>query len=160
MLIEVAGWFCGTVDSQYHCKGKFLKQAPGSKKLICQKTGHFYWTFWVAVFMNLFTNASTALFWVFSRYCEKRYMGRRDTATNEHLTEKNRSFELKKVFQLPWTFWAVLSFSLFQTSAAIVFSQNSTELAEKRFKVDSIKAGWYSALSKYTGKPSLSCCRF
>jgi hypothetical protein len=102
--------------------------------------------------MNLFTNASTALFWIFSRYCEKRYIGRRDTATNEHLTEKNRNFELRKVFQLPWTFWAVLSFSLFQTSAAVVFSQNSTELAEKRFNVDSIKAGWYSALSQYTGK--------
>jgi hypothetical protein len=102
--------------------------------------------------MNLFTNASTALFWIFSRYCEKRYIGRRDTATNENLTEKNRSFELKKVFQLPWTFWVVLAFSLFQTSAAIVFSQNSTELAEKRFNVDSIKAGWYSALSQYTGK--------
>lgn len=150
--MDVVGWFCGTVDGQYYRKGRFLSQSPVSKKLTCQKTGHFYWTFWVAVFMNLFTNASTALFWIFSRYCEKRYIGRRDTATNEHLTEKNRNFELKKVFQLPWTFWAVLSFSLFQTSAAVVFSQNSTELAEKRFNVSSIKAGWYSALSQYTGK--------
>lgn len=110
--------------------------------------------------MNLFTNASTGLFWIFSRYCQKRYIGRRDTATNERLTEKNRHFELKKVFQLPWAFWAVLSFSLFQTSAATVFSQNSTELAQKRFNVSSIKAGWYSALSKYTGEHASFWCEF
>jgi hypothetical protein len=101
--------------------------------------------------MNLFTNASTVFFWLFSRYCNKHYIGRRDTATNEHLTEKNKRFEFQKAFQLPWTFWIVMCFSLFQTSAAVVFSQNSTELAEKRFNVDAIKAGWYSALSQYAG---------
>lgn len=102
--------------------------------------------------MNLFTNAATVLFWYFSRYCNKHYIGRKDAATNETLTEKNKNFEFKKLFQLPWTYWVIMSFSLFQSSAAIVFSQNSTELAEKRFNVDSIKAGWYSALSQYSGK--------
>ncbi|GMG44341.1 unnamed protein product [Aspergillus oryzae var. brunneus] len=77
---------------------------------------------------------------------------RKDKATGEVLTEKNKKFELKKIFQLPWMFWCILAFSLFQTSAALVFSQNATELAEKRFNVDSIKAGWYSALSQYSGK--------
>lgn len=101
--------------------------------------------------MNLFTNAATAVFWFFSRYCNKHYHGRRDTATNEQLTERNKKFELQKVFQLPWMFWAVLAFSLFQTSTASTFSQNATELAEQRFDVDSIQAGWYSSLSQYAG---------
>lgn len=101
--------------------------------------------------MNTFTNAATAVFWLFSRYCSKNYNGRRDTATNEELTERNKKFELQKVFQLPWMFWAVLAFSLFQTSTAITFTQNATELAEQRFDVDSIKAGWYSSLSQYAG---------
>ncbi|OKL64360.1 hypothetical protein UA08_00978 [Talaromyces atroroseus] len=119
--------------------------------IIATRTGNFAWTFWVAVFMNLFTNASTILFWFFSRYCNKHYTGRRDTATDETLTEKNKKFEIKKLFQLPWTFWLIMFFSLFQTSAAVVFSQNSTELAQKRFNVSSIKAGWYSSLSQYSG---------
>lgn len=101
--------------------------------------------------MNIFTNAATAVFWFFSRYCNRHYSGVRDAATNEQLAEKNKKFEFQKVFQLPWMFWAVMAFSLFQTSTASTFSQNATELAEQRFNVDSIKAGWYSSLSQYAG---------
>lgn len=101
--------------------------------------------------MNLFTNAASAIFWFFNKYCNKNYKGRRDNATDEVLTEKNKKFEFQKVFELPWMFWAVLAFSLFQTSTASIFSQNATELAEQRFAVNSIKAGWYSSLSQYAG---------
>lgn len=101
--------------------------------------------------MNLFTNVACAGFWFFNVYCNRHYKGRRDTATKEQLTEKNKKFEFQKLFELPWMFWAVMAFSIFQTSAASVFSQNATELAEKRFNVDSIKAGWYSSLSQYAG---------
>ncbi|KAL4920913.1 major facilitator superfamily domain-containing protein [Aspergillus aurantiobrunneus] len=119
--------------------------------VIAKNTGNFAWVFWTSVFMNLFTNATTAIFWFFTRYCNKHYSGRQDAATNEVLTEKNKKFEFQKLFQLPWMFWAVMAFSLFQTSTALVFSQNATELAEKRFDVDSITAGWYSSLSQYAG---------
>ncbi|KAL4775749.1 putative MFS transporter [Aspergillus nidulans var. acristatus] len=119
--------------------------------VIAKNTGNFTWVFWTSVFMNLFTNAATAIFYFFTRYCNKHYTGRQDSATKEVLTEKNKKFEFQKIFQLPWMFWAVLAFSLFQTSTALVFSQNATELAEKRFDVDSITAGWYSSLSQYAG---------
>ncbi|KAJ5310051.1 DNA replication regulator Sld3 [Penicillium atrosanguineum] len=129
--------------------GGFIGKSTAN--IIAKNTGNFAWVFWTAVFMNLFTNAATAIFWFFNKYCDKHYSGRRDIATKEHLTEKNKKFEFKKVFQLPWMFWAILSFSVFQTSAALTFSQNATELAELRFDVDSITAGWYSSLSQYTG---------
>ncbi|EPS26850.1 hypothetical protein PDE_01790 [Penicillium oxalicum 114-2] len=119
--------------------------------VIAKNTGNFAWVFWTAVFMNLFTNAATAAFWVFSRYCHRHFSGRQDTATDELLTEKNKKFEIAKIFQLPWTFWAVLAFSLFQSSTALTFNQNATELAEHRFEIGAIKAGWYSALSQYAG---------
>jgi hypothetical protein len=108
--------------------------------------------------MNLFGNAATVVFWAFNRYCNNHYRGRQDTATGETLTEKNKKFELRKIFQLPWMFWSVMAFSIFQTSTALVFSQNSTELAEKRFNVSSITAGWYSALAQYAGKEYQSYC--
>ncbi|PYI04110.1 MFS general substrate transporter [Aspergillus sclerotiicarbonarius CBS 121057] len=117
--------------------------------IIAKNTGNFAWVFWTSVFMNLFTNAATCFFWVFNRYCDRNYRGRQDTATQETLTERNKKFEIRKMFQLPWMFWAVLAFSMFQTSTASVFSSNATELAEKRFDVDAIKAGWYSALAQY-----------
>ncbi|GES62461.1 MFS transporter [Aspergillus terreus] len=119
--------------------------------VISKNTGNFAWVFWTAVFMNLFGNAATVVFWAFNRYCNKHYRGRQDTATGETLTEKNKKFELRKIFQLPWMFWSVMAFSIFQTSTALVFSQNSTELAEKRFNVSAITAGWYSALAQYAG---------
>ena len=116
-----------------------------------QNTGNFAWVFWTSVFMDLFTDAVTAIFYLFTRYCNKHYTGRQDSALKEVLTEKNKKFEFQKIFQLPWMFWAVMAFSLFQTSTALVFSQNATELAEKRFDVDSITVGWYSSLSQYAG---------
>jgi MFS family permease len=67
------------------------------------------------------------------------------------LTEKGKKFEVRKVLELPWAFWCIQLFSLFQTSTASVFLQNATELAEQRFNVDSITAGWYSATSQYAG---------
>ncbi|KAG0154031.1 hypothetical protein PDIDSM_1410 [Penicillium digitatum] len=119
--------------------------------IIAKRTGNFAWVFWTSVFMNLFTNAASAAFWFFNQYCNRHFEGRRDKATKEQLTEKNKKFEFRKLFELPWMFWAVLGFSAFQTTAASVFSQNATELAEKRFNVGSIKAGWYSSLSQYAG---------
>lgn len=101
--------------------------------------------------MNIFTNVATLVFYFFNGYCNKHFKGREDIGTKETLTEKNKKFELRKIFELPWMFWAVMGFSIFQTSTASVFSQNATELAQKRFNVDAIKAGWYSSLSQYAG---------
>ncbi|KAL4950981.1 hypothetical protein BDW69DRAFT_186829 [Aspergillus filifer] len=80
-----------------------------------------------------FTNFATGIFYFFTRYCNRRYSSRQDKATKEVLTEKSKRFGLDKFFQIPWMFWTILLSSLFQTSTALVFSQNSTELAEKRF---------------------------
>lgn len=101
--------------------------------------------------MNLFTNVCTLIFYFFNKWSEKRYGNLSDPATGEKLTEKNRKFEIKKMLELPWPFWLVILFSIFETSTAIVFSANATELAQERFNTDAVTAGWYSALSQYMG---------
>lgn len=109
--------------------------------------------------MNVFTNLITLVFYFFTKYCEKRFKGMADPATGEILTEKNKKFELRRVLELPWTFWFVLLFSLVETSGANVFQTNATELAELRFKTDSITAGWYTSVLQYAGKVSSSRCQ-
>ncbi|KAJ0269959.1 hypothetical protein Brms1b_012227 [Colletotrichum noveboracense] len=123
-----------------------------SANIIAKRTGNFAWVFWVAVFMNLFTNVVTVFFYWFTKVAHKKFQGVRDPATGEQLTEKSKKFQLRKVLELPWSFWAVMAFSLFETSTAIVFLQNATELAEQRFGTSSITAGWYSATLQYAGK--------
>lgn len=130
--------------------GAFAGKA--SANIIAKKTGDFAWVFWIAVFMNIFTNVMTGIFYWFTKVAERRYHGTNDPATGEVLTEKTKKFELKKVLELPWTFWIVMGFSLFETSTAIVFLQNATELAEQRFGTSSIAAGWYSSLMQYAGR--------
>ncbi|OAA65304.1 Major facilitator superfamily domain, general substrate transporter [Niveomyces insectorum RCEF 264] len=129
--------------------GSFVGTATAN--VISRNLGDFSWAYWMAVFMNLFTNVATLFFWWFTRWCDRRYSGTRDPATGEQLTEKNRRFEIGKMLRLPWSFWLVCLFSLFQTSTAGVFSSNATEFAEQRFDIDDVKAGWYSALSQYLG---------
>ncbi|KAH8724118.1 major facilitator superfamily domain-containing protein [Phaeosphaeriaceae sp. PMI808] len=129
--------------------GSFVGKATAN--VIAKKTGDFSWVYWTAVFMNLFTNVITVVFWFFTRWCQRIYDGMQDPATGEKLTEKSRKFEFGKMLRLPWTFWSVVAFSLFQTSTAVIFSQNATEMAEQRFKITAIKAGWYSAMSQYLG---------
>ncbi|KAF5708526.1 hypothetical protein FMUND_10545 [Fusarium mundagurra] len=129
--------------------GSFVGKATAN--VIADNLGNFSWAYWMAVFMNLFTNVATLFFWWFTRWCEKRYSGTRDPATGEKLTENNKKFEIRKMLTLPWSFWLVCLFSLFQTSTASVFSTNSTELAEQRFKISAVKAGWYSSMSQYLG---------
>ena len=101
--------------------------------------------------MNFFTNVMTVLFYFFTRYCKGKFQGIPDPATGEELTEKNKKFELKKVLELPWVFWGVMAFSLFETSTAVVFQQNATELAELRFGTDAVTAGWYTSVLQYAG---------
>ncbi|KAF9872097.1 major facilitator superfamily transporter [Colletotrichum karsti] len=122
-----------------------------SANIIAKNTGNFAWVFWVSVFMNVFTNVLTLVFYRFNGIAHKKFGNMKDPATGERLTEKTKKFQVKQVLELPWVFWAIMAFSLFQTSAAMVFTQNATELAEKRFKTDAITAGWYSATLQYAG---------
>lgn len=129
--------------------GSFVGKATAN--IIAKKSGDFMWVYWAAVFVNLFTNFATLVFYFFQRWTERHYGDCTDPSTGEVLTEKNRKFEFRKMFQLPWAYWGIICFTAFQTSTAIVFSQNATELAEQRFNVDSTTAGWYSAASQYLG---------
>lgn len=129
--------------------GQFVGQATAN--IIAKNLGDFAWVYWMAVFMNVFTNVATFVFWYFNKWSEKRYGNMTDPATGERLTEKNKKFEIKKTLELPWPFWSVIAFSIFETSTAIVFSANATELAQQRFNVSAVTAGWYSALSQYMG---------
>ena len=106
--------------------------------------------------MNLFTNFMTNFFYLFTEYASGRFTTIPDPATGEVLTESKKKFELWKVLQLPWVFWAVMFFSLFETSTAIVFTQNATELAEMKFGTDAITAGWYTSVLQYVGSFSVA----
>jgi len=101
--------------------------------------------------MNLFTNFMTLVFYLFSKYCAKTFESVPDPATGEVLSERNKRWEVKRVLELPWTFWGVMAFSAFETSMAIVFQQNATELAEIRWGIDTVKAGWYTSVLQYAG---------
>lgn len=125
-----------------------------SANIISKNTGNFANVYWVAVGMNVFTNIMTAGFYWFTKYANKKFVATADPATGEQLTEKNKKWEWKKTLELPWVFWAVMAFSLFETSTAIVFTQNATELAEMRLGVSSVSAGWYTSLLQYGG---MSC---
>ncbi|TQS31963.1 hypothetical protein Golomagni_07740, partial [Golovinomyces magnicellulatus] len=129
--------------------GGFVGKATAN--VIAVRTGDFSWVYWCAVFMNLFTNVATVVFWFFTRWSQRKYGGVSDPATGEQLTESNKRFEFSKMLRLPWSFWLVMAFTLFQTSTASVFNQNATELAEQRFDVSAETAGWYSAMSQYLG---------
>jgi MFS family permease len=99
--------------------GSFVGKATAN--VIAKKTGDFSWVYWTAVFMNLFTNVVTLGFWFFTKWCSRTYSGMVDPATGEKLTENNKKFEFRKMLRLPWTFWGVVCFSLFQTSTALIY---------------------------------------
>ncbi|ROV90609.1 hypothetical protein VSDG_07474 [Cytospora chrysosperma] len=129
--------------------GSFVGKATAN--IIAKNLGDFAWVYWTAVFMNLFTNVATVVFYFFNKWAEKKYGNSTDPATGEKLTEKNKKFELQKMLQLPWPFWLVAAFSLFQSSTAIIYTSNATEMAEQRFNVSAVTAGWYSAITQYLG---------
>ncbi|KAM0324119.1 hypothetical protein ACHAQA_008311 [Verticillium albo-atrum] len=146
-----AGGFASTIGFELGIGKIGAFAGKSSANIIAKRTGDFAWVFWVAVFMNLFTNVMTVVFYWFMKVANKKFHGVQDPATGEKLVEKKKRFEFRKVLELPWAFWSVMAFSLFETSTAIVFLQNATELAEQRFGTDSITAGWYSATLQYAG---------
>ena len=131
--------------------GSFVGQTTAN--VIATNLGDFSWTYWMSVVMNVFTNLVTVAYYLFTRWCDKKYSnrGKSDPATGEVLMENNRKLEWKQFLNLPWSFWCVMLFTVFQTTTASVFGSNATELAEQRFHVSSIKAGFYSSLTQYMG---------
>ncbi|KAK6825567.1 Major facilitator superfamily domain-containing protein 1 [Apiospora arundinis] len=123
----------------------------GSANHIAVRTGNFAWVFWVAVFINIFTNIVCFFYLWFVRRSAGKFGNVVDPATGEKLKQKSKKLELGKIFRLPWSFWSIMIYSLFTTSTAVVFKQNATEMAEQRFKVSAVTAGWYSALLQYAG---------
>ncbi|KAF5641474.1 major facilitator superfamily transporter [Fusarium tjaetaba] len=103
------------------------------------------------VFAGWFAPGGGFVFFVFTKIAHKRFRPPPDPATGEALVEKNKKFDLNKIIQLPWVFWAIMLFSMVQTSCSNIYSQNATELAEHRFGVDAVAAGWYASLSQYAG---------
>ncbi|KAF4445771.1 hypothetical protein F53441_10520 [Fusarium austroafricanum] len=119
--------------------------------VISKNTGNFAWVFWIGACVAFFTNLCTLVFFFFTKAAHKRFRQPSDPATGEPLVEKNKRFELRKVVELPWVFWAIMLFSMVQTSCSNIYAQNATELAEHRFGVDAVAAGWYASLSQYAG---------
>lgn len=135
-MVSAQFWFCYGIRLRAW-DGKDRKfRWPSFGERHCEDTGDFSWTYWTAVFMNLFSNAASLVFWLFTNYSMKRLGETRDPATGEKLTEKNKKFEISKMLRLPWTFWGIIGFTAFQTSLASVFSANATELSHQRFDVD------------------------
>ncbi|KAL4889905.1 major facilitator superfamily domain-containing protein [Aspergillus ambiguus] len=128
--------------------GGFVGRATAN--IISQDCG-FVWAFWVAVFINLTGNAATILFWLLDRYCDRHYDPPKDEATGDNLRRSNKKFKLTKILQLPWMYWVIMAYAVFESTTTSVFSQNSTELTEKLFHLDPISAGWYSAVAQYGG---------
>ncbi|KAK9778236.1 putative Major facilitator superfamily transporter [Seiridium cardinale] len=123
----------------------------GSANVIAKNTGNFAWVFWVAVFINVFTNMMSALFFWFNKRSSQKFGHSIDPVTGEKLVKKGKKLEVRKVIELPWVFWIMMLYSLCYTSTAVVFSGNATELAEQKFDIDSVTAGWYTALLRYAG---------
>ncbi|KAK8135095.1 hypothetical protein PG984_007107 [Apiospora sp. TS-2023a] len=123
----------------------------GSANVIAVRTGNFAWVYWIAVFINIFTNIICAAYLWFVRRSAGKFGNVVDPATGEKLKQKAKKLEVGKIFRLPWSFWSLMAYSLFTTSTAVVFKQNATEMAEQRFKVSAVTAGWYSALLQYAG---------
>jgi hypothetical protein len=100
----------------------------------------------------------TLVFFFFTKLARTRFRAPPDPATGELLVENNRKFEFRKILELPWVFWTIMLFSMVQTSCSNVYSQNATELAEHRFGVDAVAAGWYASLSQYAGRSYTHPC--
>ncbi|KAK8200458.1 MFS transporter [Phyllosticta capitalensis] len=129
--------------------GSFVGKSTAN--IIAKNTGDFKWVYWVALLINLFTVCTSVAFLFFKKRYSHFFFNNTDPATGERLKDSNKKFEVQKMLQLPWTFWAIMLFSLFYTSTAMVFNQNATELAEQRFHVSAITAGWYSSMSQFLG---------
>lgn len=123
----------------------------GSANVIAVNTGNFAWVYWIAVFINFFTNIVSAVFFWFNKKTSDKFGHSVDPVTGEKLMKKAKKLEVRKVLELPWVFWVIMAYSLFTTSTAVIFKGNATELAEKRFKISAVTAGWYSALLQYAG---------
>ena len=107
--------------------------------------------YWIAFFVNVFTNFCCYAFYWFMRRSEGKYSDVRDPATGGRLRKNAKKLNLKKVLAMPWSFWVVMGYGMFTTITIIIFNSNATEFAEQRFKISAVKAGWYTTLARDAG---------
>ncbi|EOD43208.1 putative mfs transporter protein [Neofusicoccum parvum UCRNP2] len=123
-----------------------LLVSKATANVIAEGAGDIAWTFWVAMFADMFVFMVAILVLFFVRSCRKKYSVFQDPSTGEQLLERTNRFEAKRITELPWPFWCIVVYHVFETTNHLTFTQNATELAEKRFHVSSKTAGWISGV--------------
>ncbi|KAF2086045.1 MFS general substrate transporter, partial [Saccharata proteae CBS 121410] len=141
--------------------GAFVGQATAN--VIAEATGGGVESvFWVAVGGGVVANAGTVALWWGGRWWRRKHgeggkggQGGEGVAGSEQserdMEERTSKFDVRTLLELPWHFWCIVLFAILDTATVLVFSQNATELAQDRWGVSSVAAGWWAAASKDAG---------
>lgn len=114
--------------------------------VIAEDAGDLAWAFWVATLADFCVLLLGVASLFFVRACRRKYSVLADPSTGERLVERTGRFEPRRIAELPWTFWCIVVYHVFQTTTLLTFAQNLTEITEKRFDVSSKTAGWVSGV--------------
>ncbi|KAF4303508.1 putative mfs transporter protein [Botryosphaeria dothidea] len=114
--------------------------------VIAEGAGDLAWAFWVATLADFCVLLLGVASLFFVRACRRKYSVLADPSTGERLVERTGRFEPRRIAELPWTFWCIVVYHVFQTTTLLTFAQNLTEITEKRFDVSSKTAGWVSGV--------------
>lgn len=95
--------------------------------IITQNLGSYAWALWISSVIALFSFLCAVTVVILDRYLRTRYNVTDHTSGLRHRgTTKTGAFNLKAIRHLPFTFWAVVLFAIFENAGVQSFVSIST----------------------------------
>ncbi|KAI0684050.1 MFS general substrate transporter [Cytidiella melzeri] len=124
-----------------------LAQFTGSTtaNVIATNLGSYAWALWISSAISMFSLICAVAVFFLDIHLRRKYNVTDQTSGRRHLgVAKKATFRLSAIRHLPFTFWMVVLFAVFENAGVQSFVSISTQFAQQRLKKGAVVGGWVS----------------
>ncbi|KAM5537436.1 hypothetical protein V8D89_008955 [Ganoderma adspersum] len=116
--------------------------------IITQNLGSYAFALWISSAISMFSLLCAITVFFLDRYLRVRYDVTDQTSGKRHTgpgQARSGKFDIRAIKRLPFSFWLVVLFAIFENAGVQSFVSISTQFAQQRLKKGAVIGGWVSS---------------
>ncbi|PIL26007.1 MFS general substrate transporter [Ganoderma sinense ZZ0214-1] len=116
--------------------------------IITQNLGSYAFALWISSAISMFSLLCAITVFFLDRYLRARYDITDQTSGKRHTgpgAQRGGKFDIRAIKHLPFSFWLVVLFAIFENAGVQSFVSISTQFAQQRLKKGAVIGGWVSS---------------
>nr|VWP01720.1 Cytochrome P450 monooxygenase CYP52X1 [Ganoderma boninense] len=113
--------------------------------IITRNLGSYAFALWISSAISMFSLLCAITIFFLDRYLRARYDVTDQTSGKRHSGQRGGKFDIRAIKHLPFSFWLVVLFAIFENAGVQSFVSISTQFAQQRLKKGAVIGGWVSS---------------